>query len=529
MRENPPPRKASAHPRIAERYDDAMRGYSRRKIFQIGTFGSVALAGGVLAPGAVAAPAVLLTSETVAGSALRPFGRHLAFGADPSRQVVVSWQTPAKVTAPYLRIGTVAGEFGEAVPAEVRALTSDLAWQTPDHTFSPHLEKAVTQYYLHVRLGDLVPNTTYYYVVGHQGYDPTTSGRVGEIATFRTAPAAGSTAGFSFTAFGDQGVGYNALATNSLIADLAPRFHVAMGDLSYALNGEGGHPAEDLYDARKWDSFFQQNEVIAAGIPWMVALGNHEMEGWYDNHGYGGMRARFSMPDNAWDGSTCIYSWRYQNVGLISLDGNDICFNSPSNLDYTGGRQQTWLKAQLARFRADPTIDFIVAYCHQCTYSTSSSNGAELGAQQRWAPLFDQYQVDLVLNGHNHVYERTDPIRAGKATRRAPVRSTIDPAKDGTTYITAGGGGESINKWVDPKIADSYLGNVRDATATMRLDQESGEEAMIKVDWSRVRFRGYSLVAVDATPAANGSPAQLKIRALTETGTLVDEITLRRS
>ncbi|AHH99135.1 metallophosphoesterase [Kutzneria viridogrisea] len=523
-------------PCLAEQYDDAMRRYSRRNIFRIGAMGGAALtAGGVLVPNAAAAaspfavPTVLLNAETVAGSALRPFGRHLAYGADPSRTLVVSWQTPAKVSAPYLRFGTVPGEFGEAVPAEVRALTSDLAWQKPDHTFSPHLGKAVTQYYLHVRLDNLLPGTTYYYVVGHQGYDPTTSGRIGEVATFRTAPTPASKNGFSFTAFGDQGVGYNALATNSLIADLAPQFHLAMGDMSYALNGEGGHPAEDVYDARKWDSFFAQNEPIAAEIPWMVALGNHEMEGWYDYHGYGGMRARFTMPDNAWDGSTCIYSWRYQNVGLISLDGNDICYNSPSNLNYTEGKQLNWLKAQLGKFRGDPTIDFIIVYCHQCTYSTSSSNGAELGAQEKWAPLFDQYQVDLVLNGHNHVYERTDPIRAGKGRKKAAIQSTVNSATDGTTYITAGGGGESINKWVDSKIDDSYYGHVKDATATMRFDEENGEEHQVKVTWSRVRYRGYSLVAVDVTPAANGTPAQLKVRALTEKGTLVDEITVRRS
>ncbi|MCK2244453.1 MULTISPECIES: metallophosphoesterase family protein [unclassified Crossiella] len=529
-RRSQPTRDAANAPRLAELYDDAMRRHSRRTVFRVGALGAAALAtGGVLAPAAAAGPTVLLNADTVAGSALRPFGRHLAFGADAARSVVVSWQTPARVTAPYLRFGTSPGEFGTAVPAEVRALTSDLAWQKPDHTFSPHLGKAVTQYYHHVRLDDLLPNTTYYYLVGHQGYDPATSGRIGELATFRTAPTPAGGGAFAFTAFGDQGVNYNALATNSLIADLAPQFHLAMGDMSYALNGEGGHPAEDIYDARKWDSFFAQNEPIAAEIPWMVALGNHEMEGWYDNFGYGGMRARFSMPDNAWAGSTCIYSWRYQNVGLISLDGNDICYNSPSNLNYTEGKQLRWLEAQLARFRADPTIDFIVVYCHQCTYSTSDSNGAELGAQQKWAPLFDRYQVDLILNGHNHVYERTDPIRGNKGTRTAPIRSTVNPVKDGTTYITAGGGGESVNKWTDRGIDDSYLGHVRDATATMRLDQQDGPTELIKVNWSRVRYRGYSLVSGEVTPAANGNPAQLRIRALTETGVLVDEITLRRS
>jgi hypothetical protein len=30
-------------------------------------------------------------------------------------------------------------------------------------------------------------------------------------------------------------------------------------------------------------------------------------------------------------------------------------------------------------------------------------------------PLFDLYSVDLVINGHNHVFERTDPLRGGVA------------------------------------------------------------------------------------------------------------------
>ncbi|GAA3652497.1 calcineurin-like phosphoesterase family protein [Lentzea atacamensis] len=524
----PPRRRSQNGPRLQELYEDAKRRYSRRSLFRVGAGAALATGlgtGTAAASSSFQVPTVLLDESVTDGGALRPFGRHLAFGADPARQVVVSWQVPANVKAPYLRVGTKPGEYGEAIKAETRALTSDLAWQEKGalFTISPHLGKAVTQYYLHVRLDDLVPNTTYYYVVGHQGFEATS----GEVGSFSTAPTTNTA--FSFTAFGDQGVGYNALATNSLIADLGPQFHLAMGDMSYANDGEGGRPATDVYDARKWDSFFAQNELVAAGIPWMVSLGNHEMESWYDNHGYGGMRARFTMPDNAWDGSTCIYSWRYLNVGLISLDGNDICYNSDANLDYTEGKQQAWLKAQLEKFRGDETIDFIVVYCHQCTYSTSGNNGSEIGAQKRWAPLFDQYQVDLVLNGHNHVYERTDPIKAGKGTKKADIKSVVNPVKEGTTYITAGGGGESINSWADSKVGDSYYGNVKDATATMRVDQENGDELMVKVTWSRVRYRGYGLVVVDVTPRTNGAPAQMKVRALTETGALVDELTLRRS
>ena len=518
-------------------------GSSRREVLRVGAVGGIALATvGALATGSAQAAELLgapaaaqpatagstdARSNPATASPLRPFGRHLSFGADPSRQVTVSWQVPGKVAGPFVRIGNHPGELGSRIAAEVRPLVSQLAWQQPVEDEPLIKPKTVTQYYLHAELDRLLPDTTYYYVVGHQGYDPAARGlRLGEIASFRTAPDVRRGAGFSFTAFGDQGVGYNAVATGNLIAGLNPAFHVHMGDLSYA-NSAGGGDTTDSYDARIWDAFFVQNEPIASQIPWMMAIGNHEMEAWYGEDGYGGVRARFTMPDNAWTGSTGIYAWRYQNVGLISLDGNDVCYNTPANLDYTKGRQRVWLERKLAAFRADPTIDFVVVYLHQCTYSTCADNGAELGAQQQWAPLFDRYQVDLVLSGHNHIYERTDPIRAGKPTRKVPSGGTVDPVRDGTTYVVAGGGGGGVYSF---PASDSYLGHEtpNDTPVPMVICEPNGDNETVKVGWSRVRYTGYCLLAIDVTPAAHGRPARLSVRSLIEDGTAVDDFTVQR-
>ncbi|MEU0880825.1 metallophosphoesterase family protein [Lentzea sp. NPDC005914] len=454
----------------------------------------------------------------------RPLGRHIAYGADPMKQVVISWQQLEKVNGPYVRIATKAGDFGAPISAEVRVLKSEIGWQEGDHSFPPHGPDPMYQYYLHVKLNDLKPDTTYYYVVGHQDYAPT------ESAQFRTAPATG--ARFTFTAFGDQGYGYNARKLNSLAKDQNPAFHLALGNLSYAIHGgtanvEGGHPGTDKYDAARWNSLLVQNELVAATTPWMITLGNREMEQWYSPNGYGGVKQRFTMPDNAWSGSTGIYAWRYQNVGLVSLDGNDICNRNTANLDHTKGKQLTWLSGQLAKFRSDPAIDFIVVYLHHATYSTSDGGGAESVAQQKWAPVFDKYQVDLVLNAHNRVYERTDPIKAGKGTKKPP-RSTVNPTKDGTTYITAGAGGQALDRFYK-NAPESYLDHEDDTgTPTMRCyKKNSASSTDTKVTWSRVRYRGYGITAIDVSPKTN-TPAKMTIRALDENGTLIDEITLQR-
>jgi hypothetical protein len=491
---------------------------SRRALFKVGALLTAAATGTGTAE-AEAAPD---------GRKGRPVGRHIAFGADPARQVVISWQQLEKVTRPFVRIATAAGEFGAPIAAEVRTLKSEIGWQEGDHSFPPHGPSPMYQYYLHVRLDGLKPDTTYFYVVGHESYEP--GERRGDIARFRTAPTTSTP--FTFTAFGDQGYGYNARKLTSLAADQGPAFHLALGNLSYAIhngtpNAEGGHPTTDKYDAARWNSLFAQNEFLARNVPWMITLGNREMEEWYSPNGYGGVRARFTMPDNAWSGSTGIYAWRYQNVGLVSLDGNDICNRNTANFDYTRGKQLTWLSGQLAKFRKDPAIDFIVVYLHHATYSTSDGGGAESVAQQKWAPVFDKYQVDLVLNAHNRVYERTDPIRAGKGTPRKPG-STVNPAEDGTTYITAGAGGQALDKFCKD-APESYLDHENPADATMRCyKKNSASSTETKVTWSRVRYRGYGITAVDVTPKTNGTPARMKVRALDEDGVPIDEITLQR-
>jgi alkaline phosphatase D len=108
---------------------------------------------------------------------------------------------------------------------------------------------------------------------------------------------------------------------------------------------------------------------------------------------------------------------------------------------------------------------------HQVPMSTSTSgNGSDLAIRQAWLPLFDKYEVDLVLHGHEHDYERSYPVRGYDAgefgtvvapnpgqtkgaavdTRRPSVVTTEPYEHDGipawntaegTVYLVLGGGG----------------------------------------------------------------------------------------
>ena len=116
---------------------------------------------------------------------------------------------------------------------------------------------------------------------------------------------------------------------------------------------------------------------------------------------------------------------------------------------YSNGAQKAWLDKELRRARADTSIDWIVVCMHQVAISTANNfNGADLGVRQQWLPLFDEYQVDLVVCGHEHHYERTLPIRGHHNNDtltpipRASASEVID-TEQGTVHMVIGGGGTS--------------------------------------------------------------------------------------
>ena len=258
----------------------------------------------------------------------------------------------------------------------------------------------------------------------------------------------------------------------------------------------------------------------------MVTTGNHDMEAWYSPDGYGGQLARWSLPESGFDARTApgVYSFTYGNVGFVALDANDVSYEIPANLGYTDGRQTKWLDGRLAELRADRSVDFVVVFFHHCAYSTSS-HASDGGVRAQWLPLFAKHQVDLVINGHNHVYERTDAIRQGEVGRAVPVGASTDPTRDGIVYVTAGGGGRDLYGFPSG-VPESYEGHVTRHEAVRSFSWAKGQSAEKEtVEWSRVRYRGFSFLSVEAT---GGSRPALSVSALAQSGERIDHFEVRR-
>lgn len=360
---------------MAEQHEYLRAKFSRRTMIRGGAVTLGTVTGGAFVTGATAQAAVPAqtpkttpAAEHVDGALVAPFGRHLAYGKDPRTEITVSWQVPVAVKKPFIRIGAHPWDLSRKIEAEVRTLyTPAGVGASGDHT----------QYYLHAELTHLKPGRTYYYGVGHAGFDPAAAHLLGTLGTFTTAPD--HKAPFTFTAFGDEGVGYHGLANNSLLLGQNPAFHLHAGDIAYADPAGQGKTADTGFDSRVWDQFLAQTESVAKSVPWMPAYGNHDMEAWYSPNGYGGEEARWNLPDNGPDAKNLpgVYTFVYGNTAVISLDANDISFEIPANLGISGGTQTKWLETQLKKYRASKDVDFIVIFFHHCAYCTSTAHASE--------------------------------------------------------------------------------------------------------------------------------------------------------
>ncbi|MFE3292084.1 purple acid phosphatase family protein [Rhodococcus sp. NPDC059234] len=381
-------------------------------------------------------------------------GLHLQFGADASREMGVSWVTPATVRNPRVEFGTLTGGPGRTVQARTK-----------------HYRDGVDGGELfahHARIENLDPDTRYVYYATHDGGVP-------DSGIFTTAPRGRKP--LRFTSFGDQGTvnlrqgkkwpagapggnGPYPVYTSSNVGSQAsadivqaveradPLFNLLNGDLCYAAIGAYfGQPRTPT-----WADWFISNSRSTRYRPWMPCPGNHENERANGQFGFDAYRNLFELPSNGGDPAFqgLWYSFTAGSVRVISVSNDDVAIQDAGDSyirGYSGGAQQRWLEAELKGARADKAIDWIVVCMHQTMISSAErSNGSDLGVRQAWGPLFDQYGVDLVVCGHEHHYERSHAVRGSSGNDTAtpiPVdtrKDTIDTEK-GTVHMVIGGGG----------------------------------------------------------------------------------------
>lgn len=247
---------------------------------------------------------------------------------------------------------------------------------------------------------NLKENTAYQYRLGDKEVDVWS--KVGEFKT------ADDSKKVEFVHISDP-QGYKEehyLAYNEL---LGKAFEIANPDF-LALSGD---IVNDSYEdetpkLEQWEWSLTSQEEYLLNVPLMTTPGNHDAA----SNDY---TSRFNHPfkEDSLLINGSYYSFDYQGIHFVSLNTNDT-INSSSNSRGLSNTQFDWLKNDLSGAKDS---NFIVVMMHKGIFDAgghcSNVDGADYDIEklrEQLAPLFTKYDVDLVLQGHDHLYSRSHPI-----------------------------------------------------------------------------------------------------------------------
>ncbi|MUV87682.1 hypothetical protein GJ631_14245 [Natronomonas sp. CBA1123] len=363
-----------------------------------------------------------------------PAGVHVAYGRDPATTLRVGW-TGAPAADARLEIGE-----------------PDAPATTVSATQQPVPGKEAVAYSATVT--GLDPATTYEYAAALDD-------RRSEPFTVSTADPK---SGFSVTAVGDHGVAdpnnpFQRANTDdpqrvmATAAERDPDVQLLPGDVAYA----NGKPST-------WELYFETFESFYAETPFMTVPGNHEAEPGtgllqYDRRLNDLMPVDDTLALEDLQHEQRWYHFDYDNTRFIGLSTTtDGCGDVGRGEEFVpiydprcefggltyGDVQERFLEATLEDAAEDDDLTWTVVYFHGPLWTDSPDHAPRSLLRDRWGTLFDEYGVDLVLCGDNHVYERTKPIEA------RPDRDDYGPdsawnweSPYGTTFVTNGTGGTS--------------------------------------------------------------------------------------
>ena len=372
-----------------------------------------------------------------------PLHGHLSLMGDAS-EMRVQWTTGVQYV-PTVKYGLCdKGELDRTARGVSRTYAaSDMCG--PPANLSHHF---VHPGYMHdVVLTALEPNTRYCYRYGSPGF------KYSEEQSFVSAIKPGSDTPFKFVAYGDMdtslppGSFTTAALVRKDVIENGVTIVLHVGDLSYAV-GLG----------YRWDEWMTLIEPYSTLAPYMIAIGNHEQEHivggekdpshhpgngfhpkWgnygHDSGGECGVPVynRFHMPDRNGN-QPWWYSYEYglAHFTMISTENNFT----------RGSPQYTWLVNDLKLVNRLRT-PWLIVNLHRAMYSSEkypADNQTGQHIRQELEPLFHEHQVDIVIAGHYHSYERSC---------RVYQEHCVD---DGTVHVTVGAAGFFLDS---AKLGDS--------------------------------------------------------------------------
>lgn len=212
---------------------------------------------------------------------------------------------------------------------------------------------------------------------------------------------------------------------------------------------QGGDLVDTSSTDMQWNSLFENAKEYWANFTVMTVSGNHDVhkETFNDHFNYSHTEQDIS------EGT--YYSFDYENTHFVMLNTND------ANRNGMGSEQVSWLEQDLKNAR-DNNTDWIVVTMHKGTQTVAGhiDDSDVVAMRAQLQPIFSKYNVDLVLQGHDHVYSRTVPLdgllpEVSVETFNAKGIKSLNNPK-GTTYINANTSGVKFYEPNPDDVIEKY-------------------------------------------------------------------------
>ncbi|HEX5187831.1 MAG TPA: LamG-like jellyroll fold domain-containing protein [Nitrososphaeraceae archaeon] len=224
---------------------------------------------------------------------------------------------------------------------------------------------------------------------------------------------------FNIAVAADWGCDENAEKTAQNIQNKDPELVIANGDLSYKKSAE---------------CWFEIIQPFKSKLK--IAMGDHEYSDTSDEAT--GVINQYLKPLNL---TKTYYSYDLNNAHFVFID---------PYIDYKpGSAQYQFIENDLKTASTNPNIDWIFAVESAPMYTSPSKHDADTTIRDTYHPLFDRYDVDLVLSSDNHNYQRTFPLKYNNQSGSSnPIitdknQTNYNGDYEGQIYLITGTAGRS--------------------------------------------------------------------------------------
>lgn len=288
----------------------------------------------------------------------------------------------------------------------------------------------------HVTVTGLTENTTYYYQVSNDGSSWSEAEKL----------ATGDTSAYTMLYVGDPQIGSSGSAAHDAF-NWNETLNAALeqnSDVGFILSAgdqteKSAQNADENKDVEVEYAGYLSADALQ-NIPVATAIGNHEASGAY--YGY-----HFYNPNESDLGSTTAggdYYFSYGKTLFIVLNSNNT-------------NQEEHRQLMQQAIDSDKDATFRIVMFHHDIYGAGQPHANSDGAQLRtvFAPLMDEFNIDVCLTGHDHSYSRTYQILDGVAIDYDVTDGGTVTDPQGTLYMTANSA--SGSKYYDTVKTQQYF------------------------------------------------------------------------